>query len=1104
MAADPAPEPPPTGAAETDKETSQPDSTTPPVDPACPAGPIATTSLSGCEATSCRSAGDRDRLLRVAGLAPGTAFDPAALDRARDRLERTGLFREVTVRCAPTPSGPALEVAVEPHTFIRRVDIEGQQLFKRRDLQKRIFLRPGAALDLDPSAPGDNEQVRRQIASLERLYAAEGLDGVSIGVSARLEGVDGLALTFTVREGQRARVETIAISHRHLGAPDPTAAAGGDDALACPRISPRRLERLADVSYGDVHTGNLHRQVRDRLRKAFQAVGYVRPRFEPEDGDPRALRETLVTERCWVIRLWQRDSPFGDTAADPSFRLRDPIDPEPLRPPETAPFRRLPLESWSDLLPFGESGVFDREEAARGVDALTRALVARGYPFAEVRLEHRELALRPERRGLESEVRGVIDYTITTHHERRIQGIRLLGAHAFPAAELLGLFETQVYDFFGASGRFDPERFFLDLALLERHYQERGFHAFRFDLGGDPSDEAPRRTLDEAGPEWIVWRYTFRDRGFFLKKRRGELSLYLEVPFSEGPRSRIGDFVVTGATIATTEAIAAMAELGPGRPFGKHFLDAGLARLEAHYRAQGYHQVRIDPFCEAHASESGDESFCDPRALVRADHLDLGLRITEGPQVDVGDVVWRGNARTDAHALTRDLPAAGEPLDQARLEGAMRKLRALGLFSSVRIDTIGLDEDPPRDRADLVVSVEETGYRFLDFAAGVRSIQRRNVDRIPPWAASSAGNLVANADRWATGLGRAFPLDIPDVLLLLEAEYLDLNLRGLGHRLELPLRLGASFSEVLRLASFTPTYVWPRLADTSLQLESRIRAELDRVTDPLDRLEFGLESDLSVPITQRMLAGLTVKGGVLKLASPTELAELVDLDDGLQPQFRVTLRWRYDGQDNPLHPTRGVALSASTSLIWDRDRQTGDFNQFLKWEAAARLTLDLGGPVLALFARYGGSRTFGEDFLPANERFTLGGSNGLRGFADNAVCRYDAAGELDPTCPAAFGGNVVVNGSLELRVPVVPRLGLWMATFVDAGGLALAHDALHGASFRFSSGFGVRWLLGGQIPVRLDVGFPLGSARCVAYHADDAGCTLEDPSTVHFDFLYPF
>lgn len=1105
----------------------------------CATGPIATVNLTGCQTTACPTPADEARFLSLAELAPGKQLDDRSIAQLHARFAATGLFRESSLRCAAGPDGLAVELHVEPHRLVRKVRIEGNQYEKRVDLLKRVFLRSGTVLDADPAHPELSEPVLRQIASLQRLYAGDGLEGVKIEVELEAIGDGAVDVTIRVAEGERQRIERVLLTHQHTGAPDA-------DGQRCPTITQRRLERLAEVEYGDVQTTNLRRQVRERLRRAFQAVGFVRPSFEggrPDDAAANIFRETIVTERCWLIRVWVRDDADADDAAEPAFRAPDPADPprggEAAERGREKPFVQAPLEDWVDVLPFGESGTFDREEAARGVDAITAVLRARGYAFADVALQYRELSPLRERQS--SDVRGVIDYEITLNHERRIASIALPGAKAVEPGTLLELIDTKPYDFFGAPGFFELERAMADLGAIARYYQERGFFDFAFELTGAPDDVVPLKVLELANDDWIVWRYTFRDRGFRLKKRRGEASLRLEIPLHEGPQSRVAELVPVGATIADKAKIAALTGLGTGAPYGTHYLEEGIGKLTAWYRARGYHLVKIEPFCEAEDPRSGDPSFCDPRLPVRAQHVTLGLRVTEGRQVFVGEHFWRGNFETDPHALTRDLPQAGEPLDEARLNEAMRQMRALGLFNSVRIDIIGLDEDPPRDRVALVVGVEEADHSFLDLAAGVRSIKRQNLDRVPGWAASASGHLISNIDRTQTGFGRALPLDIPDVLFLLELEYLDLNVWGLGHQLRLPVSAGLSFSSFLRLASFDPTYVWPRLADTNLQLEARVIAELDRVTDPLDRLELGGELDFSLPISRGMLAGLTLRGGVIQLRAPSEpclfcleapevgfgpglgqglgeelaqeaiCSEADDAsaaacsDDAFRPQFTVALRWRWQTQDNPLHPTRGFALAARTSFILDRDRDSSTvvFNNFLKWELSGQLDFNLLGTVLAFFVRYGGSSTFGEAFLPANERFTLGGSNGLRGFADNAVCRYDRDGELAAGCPDEFGGNVVVNGSAELRVPLLSRLGFWAAFFVDAGALAKDHESLYAQSFRTAAGLGFRWLIGQQFPVRLDVGFPL-ERRCLTPRDEAGKCTLEEARTVHLDFLYPF
>ncbi len=237
-----------------------------------------------------------------------------------------------------------------------------------------------------------------------------------------------------------------------------------------------------------------------------------------------------------------------------------------------------------------------------------------------------------------------------------------------------------------------------------------------------------------------------------------------------------------------------------------------------------------------------------------------------------------------------------------------------------------------------------------------------------------------------------------------------------------------------------------------------------------------------------------------------------------------SIRWRWENQDNPLHPTRGFALGAELRYILEIDRQsvaedrTARVNNFVKWQAQFEGAFSPRfGPVLAYFVRYGGATSAGGDtLLPPNERFTLGGSNGLRGFADHSVGRYDKLGVLarDITSVRELGGgNFVLNGSLELRVPVLRGAGIWLGAFLDGGALALRHKDLHPASFRFSAGLGVRWLIGGQIPVRFDWGKAFGSKRCVEWRSDVALAERGDEGTCasyergqrfHFDLLYPF
>jgi len=1114
----------------------------------CAGAPIARIEIEGCDATLCKA---RPAIERLVQTLPLTASDATPIGDA-DLARLAAMMKETRIVAAPPTftcrDDQVLVVAVQPQAFVRKVSLAGNDVFRKKILMKRVFLRPGTPLTLDPTDPTSNDDVARQIDSLLRLYRQAGLDAAHIDVHARLVSQTELDLDFDISEGPRARIDTVVASHVRKVQDD----AGP---LQCPTITDRRLERRTGLETGDVVTRLTERQVKDKVRKAFQAAGYERPDIlvAPAPDDPQRLEVVVTTTHCWVLRVWERDLATAATNSDLSFRWTDPLHAEPADQVQggagTADFHRADLEDWDDVLPFGESGSFDRDEATRGVDAVAREIRARGYPFAEVQMVHRELPRQGD--GKDHEVVGTIDYLVTLNLPRRIAAIRFEGNHSVDADTLTQQMKSRSYDFFGSPGAFDEARAFADLVALRRYYVQRGWLSMRFRDRAEATPGQPQlqRELLSDLPDSVIWKYTAGDLGFRLEKPKADLDLTVVIGVEEGLRTRVHKLTVSGTTLLSSAAVADKTGLGSGHPLGSKPLADGVEKLRRYYQKRGYHRFRVDVSCRVDGAT--EPVPCDAEHLAGHATVDVALVVSEGPQIRVGAVVWRGNSETDAHVLIRDLPARGDILDIDKINLAVRKMRALGIYNSVRVDIVGLDDSslpdtsgddattllPSSDEVTLVVSVEETTYRFLDVAAGLRSIQRANIGKVPRWAADGAGLLVDQADRASSGFGRAFALDIPDILMTLELEYLDLDVSGLGRQLRVPFTVGFSLSQFLRLATFNPGLTFPRLLDSSITLTTRIVAEMDAVTDPLDRLEVGAEADATVPLSPTMLAGVTARAGVIQLSNPDDACvdclagppvgwntnlpqDLADeastkaacgggdtdlCDDiAFRPQFTLAVRWRWDRQDTPLHPTKGLVLAAGTSFILDRDRDlaTVKFNQFVKWEASIRGALSLGPIILAGFARYGGAATFDDAFLPADERYSLGGSNGMRGFADNGVCRYDKSGRVLDSCATEFGGNVVVNGSLELRVPIVKSAGLWMGTFIDIGALAESHETLYPASFRFGAGLGVRYLLGGLFPIRLDFGFPVIQRRCIRYVDDQ--CVLEDASQVHFDLLYTF
>ncbi len=208
----------------------------------------------------------------------------------------------------------------------------------------------------------------------------------------------------------------------------------------------------------------------------------------------------------------------------------------------------------------------------------------------------------------------------------------------------------------------------------------------------------------------------------------------------------------------------------------------------------------------------------------------------------------------------------------------------------------------------------------------------------------------------------------------------------------------------------------------------------------------------------------------------------------------------WDRRDNPLHPTNGWFFAITTEAVFNDEDAFVDVTvvpsfkevlaaQYVRSFFKSRL-------VFAPSLRLGAVQTDGlEDDLPSSFLFKAGGDGTalpVRGFSDAAIdaCRgvatrkgppcegargstvlFDAP---DPTLPAQpVGGKAMVLGSFEMRFPTFVFDDFWFAAFIDAGAVAEDWSQMSLDRFYASAGGGIRWLLTGQIPLRLDVGIPL-------------------------------
>lgn len=153
--------------------------------------------------------------------------------------------------------------------------------------------------------------------------------------------------------------------------------------------------------------------------------------------------------------------------------------------------------------------------------------------------------------------------------------------------------------------------------------------------------------------------------------------------------------------------------------------------------------------------------------------------------------------------------------------------------------------------------------------------------------------------------------------------------------------------------------------------------------------------------------------------------------------------------DNPLLPTRGLALSLASALGQARSASTqGPFGRLygkaaLYWPLGAQWYGQLRGEAGQLF-RLGGA----ELELPDALGFRTGGDDSVRGYGSRTLAPLDASGNI-------MSGSRVLTGGIELSRPVSAQLpSVWGAVFIDAG-----RAFNHWADYRAARGYGVgvRW-----------------------------------------------
>ncbi len=984
-----------------------------------------------CALPRCQEPARRDRLLRLSGLLPGQAFGDEAARRARAALLETGLFTTVQIVGEPTATGVAVRIETEPQVFIREVHIDSGSTL-RSDIEARMFLRPGRPYT------GDNDEIDRQADAIRAIFRDDGYSAVAVDIDAEVVGPYLVDLNVEVSRGERLDVAAVYVR-------------------GASAIEPAEVRRLLldELGFIRTYTEDAFDAGRDTLLEAYREAGYLAARVTTHLAVPRPLSGEVD------LFVEVREGPFHVV----DFNGNELFEDQEL------------LESLS----FFATGFIDAAEVRAAAAEIEALYLTEGHYFAEVRGRYEPLP--------SGDVRVAFD--IDEGPRMEIRAVTFEGTEFGDPERLRELMSTREFGVLESAGYLQPAQLEADIRNIEAYYRELGF-------------------LWAQVPRWTL-------------VAEDDQALYITLFVNEGPRTLVEDVRFRGNEVLSGAYLGRTLNLRRSEPFGPAALQADAAAILRAYGARGYQLDLLEATCyaadepppenpqpagqpfpgapaSAEADASDDEGLgglaCDAYGLparcmvydeercterregrqrvvecLRAAgeaactipwrtaprRITVEHHIVEAEPVDVGPTIVRGNYETNEAVMRRELLfREGDRFVNQQLIESLAALRSLGVFDSVTGTTIGEEEAAAGEgQVGIVIAVEEATTATIEARVGLAS-QNRVDDEFRVLADTEVAYRDRNFFGQAAELrtGGSFELDVTN-----------------------PQRVGdAEFIAGAEVAYLDRRFYYFDLIDDAWELQVALRGAYDLLSTPAQEREVGLSALVRREFER--IRGLTFS---LETQLRFNQSRTVPDDTDFLEQiiFSVSPVLTMDRRDSPINPNRGYFAEARFDIA----------DVFLGGDAFSRVQLTFGHflPlgrrfVLGSYVRFGfalggafslfevpedANRPLEERLLlPLSDRFRLGGVAGVRGFPDNGLGPVSGSG-------VATFGDVVVNGTLELRFPLVPSLDLYGAWFVDVGQLQADFIDLAADELRYSTGLGFRWLAFGLVPVVFDYGLAL-------------------------------
>ena len=172
--------------------------------------------------------------------------------------------------------------------------------------------------------------------------------------------------------------------------------------------------------------------------------------------------------------------------------------------------------------------------------------------------------------------------------------------------------------------------------------------------------------------------------------------MVISIKIVEGKRVRTGRISLVGNERFSEAEIRGQLGLQQGKPFTSIGFEAGIARIQTLYSEQGYPKVEIAPKDFRFSPETGT--------------VDFQLNISEGAQVQIGEVKVSGLKKTKTEIILREIPIKpNQRFDQRNIDASYRRLRNLGYFYQVNPNVLEVGETEDKINFHAQVTEAKTG-----------------------------------------------------------------------------------------------------------------------------------------------------------------------------------------------------------------------------------------------------------------------------------------------------------------------------------------------------------------------------------------------------------